>query len=54
MLLDLGLLGYLEGVIDLDAQVADCGLKLGVTQKQLYRAQILRSPIDQRESPRIS
>ena len=45
---DFRLLGDLEGVIDLDAEVPHGRLELGVSQEQLHGAQVLGAPVDQR------
>ena len=45
---DFRLLGYFEGVIDLDAEVPHCRLQLGMPEQQLHGAQVLGPPIDQR------
>ena len=45
---DLRLFRYLEGVVDLDAQVPHCRLQLGVAEQQLHSAQVLGAPVDQR------
>ena len=45
---DLRLFGYFEGVVDLDAEIADGRLQLRVAEQQLHGAQILRSLVDQR------
>jgi hypothetical protein len=44
--LDLGLLGHLKGIVDLDAQVSHGTLELAVSHKQLDRAKVLRGPVD--------
>jgi hypothetical protein len=44
---DVNLLGDREGVIDLDAEVSDRALHLGVPEEQLNRAEVPGSPIDQ-------
>jgi hypothetical protein len=46
--LDLGLFRHFKGVINLNPQVPDCTFKFAVAEQQLYRPQILGSPIDQR------
>lgn len=46
--LDVGLLGHLERVVDLDAKVADGALEFGVPEEQLYRPQVPGTPVDQR------
>ena len=45
---DLRLLRQFEGVVNLDAEVADRALQLGVPEQQLHRPEILRPPVDQR------
>ena len=45
--LDLRLFGDREGVVDLDAKISHGALELGMAEKQLDGAQIMRSPIDQ-------
>ena len=44
---DFGLLRNFQCVIHLDAEITHGRLELGVAQKQLHGAQVLRSPIDQ-------
>jgi hypothetical protein len=41
------LLGDFDGVIDLDAEIADGALDLGVSEQELHRSQISRPPVDQ-------
>ena len=38
--LDLCLLCNLERVVNLDAEIADCALQLGVTQQELHGSQV--------------
>ena len=38
--LNLCLLCNLERVVDLDAEIADCALQLGVTQQELHGSQV--------------
>ena len=45
--LDLGLLGHLQRVIDLDSEVTHRALQLGVAQKELHRPEVLRPAIDE-------
>ena len=45
---DLRLLRHLQCVVDLNAQVADGALELGMSEQQLYRSEIPGSPVDQR------
>ena len=42
------LLRHLQGIVYLDAQVADGALQLGMAQEQLHGAQILGPAVDQR------
>ena len=46
--LDFRLLGYLQRVIDLNAEVSDGAFQLGVPKQKLNGAQILRPLVDQR------
>ena len=46
--LDFRLFGNLQGVIDLDTEVADGALQFGMPEQQLDGAQILRALVDQR------
>ena len=43
---DLNLLGDLQGIIDLDAQVPHCRLKFGVAEQELNGSQVLRAFVD--------
>lgn len=43
---DVDLFCYGEGVIDLDAEISDRTLDLGVPQKELYVSQVAGSAID--------
>lgn len=45
--LDLGLLGDFEGVINFDTQVSDRGLQLGEAEQRLHGSEVLGAPIDQ-------
>ena len=45
---DVDFLSDLDGVVNLDAEVADGALDLGVPEQQLHGAQVAGSPIDQR------
>jgi hypothetical protein len=45
--LDFGLLGNLESVVDLDAEIPHGGFELRVPKKQLHGSQVSGSPIDQ-------
>ncbi len=45
--LDLRLFCHFERVVDLDAKVSHRALKLGMTEQQLHRPEVLRAPIDQ-------
>jgi hypothetical protein len=45
---NVGLLGYRESIIDLDAEIADSALNLGVTKQQLNSPQIASAALDQR------
>jgi hypothetical protein len=38
---------YREGVVDLDAEISDGTLDLGMPQKELYGSQVAGSAIDQ-------
>ncbi|SOY70267.1 hypothetical protein CBM2592_B40096 [Cupriavidus taiwanensis] len=42
------LLRHLKGVVDLDAKISDSSLDLSVSKQQLYCAQVLGAPVDQR------
>jgi hypothetical protein len=44
---DVDLFGDGERVIELDAEVPDCALHLGVPKEQLDRTKVSRSPVDQ-------
>lgn len=44
---DLRLFRYLEGIVDLDAQVPHCRLQLGVAEQQLHSVQVLGAGVDQ-------
>lgn len=44
----LGLLGHFKCVVHFDAKISNGALKLGVTEKYLYRSDVFRSRIDQR------
>jgi len=44
---DFGLLRHLQRIIDLDAEVSDRALQLGMTEQQVNRPEILGSPVDQ-------
>ena len=44
---DVDLLGYGKRVIDLNSEIADCTLDLGVAQQELNRSKISRFFIDQ-------
>ena len=46
--LHLGLLGDLQGVVDLDPEVSDRALQLGVPKEELNRPEISGPPVDQR------
>ncbi len=37
---DVNLLCYIECVVNLDTDIADCALNLGVTEQHLHRAQV--------------
>jgi hypothetical protein len=41
------LLGYGQGVIDLNSEIADCALNLGVSQQQLNCSKVSRFLVDQ-------
>ncbi len=43
----LGLLGHLQGVVHLDAEVTDRAFELGMSEQQLDRAQVLGPAVDQ-------
>ena len=45
---DLGLLRNLQGVIDLDAKIANGRFQLGMSEQQLHSAQVLGSLVNQR------
>jgi hypothetical protein len=45
---DLSLLGDLQGVIDLYAEVSHRRLQLGVSEQQLHGSEVLGAPVDQR------
>ena len=45
---DINLFSYGERVIDLDAEITHGALNLSVPEQQLYRAQILSTPINER------
>lgn len=45
---NLRLLGDLQGVIHLNAEVSHGRLQLGVSEQQLHRPKVLGAPIDQR------
>jgi len=42
-----GLLGHLQGVIHLDAEVTDRAFEFGMPEQKLDRAQVLRPAVDQ-------
>ena len=42
---DLNLLGYGESIIDIDAQISDRALNLGMAEQELYRSQIVCAPV---------
>jgi len=44
---DFRLLGYLESIINFDAEVPDRRFQLGMSEEQLYGAKVLGAPIDQ-------
>jgi hypothetical protein len=44
---DVDLLGDLDGVIDLDAEVSDRALDLRMTEQQLHRSQVARAAVDE-------
>ena len=44
---DFGLLRNLQGVIDIDAEVTNSALQLGMAKQQLYGPEILRALVDQ-------
>jgi hypothetical protein len=46
--LDLGLLGYLKNVVNLDPQISNRGFELGVAEKKLHRPKVLGPPVDER------
>jgi hypothetical protein len=45
---DINLLGYGKSIIDLDAEIPNRALDLGMSQQELNRPQVARSSIDQR------
>jgi hypothetical protein len=45
--LHLSLLSHLQSVVDLDSQVSNRALELGMPKQQLHCSEILRSTIDQ-------
>ena len=48
MSLHFSLFRHFQGVIDLDTQVANCALQLGMSEEQLNCPQIAGPPVDQR------
>ena len=44
----LDMLSHLQGVIDVDAEIAHCTIDLAVPQENLHGAEILRLPVEQR------
>ena len=46
--LNFSLFRQLQGVIDLDSQIANCAFKFGVTQKQLHGPEVFGSFINER------
>ena len=45
---DINLFGYCQRVIDLNAEIADRALDLGVPEQELHGSQVAGAPIDQR------
>jgi hypothetical protein len=44
---DINLFSYGEGVIDLDAEITDRALDLGMPEQKLHGPEVARPPIDQ-------
>jgi hypothetical protein len=47
LVLDIGLLGDCQGVIDFDAELADGAVDLGVAEQQLHRTEVTCSFLNQ-------
>jgi hypothetical protein len=45
---DVDALGDRQGVFDLDAEISDRAIKLGVAKQQLHRPNVASLPIDER------
>ena len=43
---DFNLLGYRKSVINIDAEISDCALDLGMAEQELYRSQVASTPVD--------
>jgi hypothetical protein len=45
--LNFGLFRHLKSIVDLNAEIANRTFQLGMSEQQLYRPKVLRSPVDQ-------
>jgi len=43
---DFNLLRYGKSIIDIDAEISDCALDLGMAEQELDRSQVARTPVD--------
>ena len=44
---DFNLFGYSKSIVDIDAEIPDCALNLGMAKQELYRSQVAGAPVDQ-------